>query len=36
MLNNPIVKTVLVCLGVIVFCKMVAPKIPVVGKYISL
>jgi len=36
MMNNPIVKTVLTVLAVILFCKFVAPKVPVVGKYISI
>ena len=36
LLSNPIVKGVLLVLGVIVFCKFIAPKIPVVGKYISI
>jgi len=35
-LSNPIVKAVATVFAVIVFCKFVAPKIPVVGKYISL
>jgi len=36
MFSNPIVKTVLTVLAVIAFCKLVAPKIPVVGPYISI
>lgn len=35
-LNKPIVKAVAVVFGVILFCKYVAPKIPVVGKYLSI
>jgi hypothetical protein len=35
-MSNPIVKAVLTILAVIVFCKLVAPRIPVVGKYISI
>ncbi len=35
-MNNPIVKSVLLVLGIVLFCKYVAPKIPVVGSYISL
>lgn len=34
--KNPIVQGIATVLGVILFCKYVAPKIPVVGKYISL
>ena len=36
MLKNPIVQSVLTVLAVIVFCKLVAPKIPVIGSYISI
>ncbi len=36
MIKNPIVQGVLTVFGVILFCKFVAPKIPVIGKYISL
>ncbi len=35
-MNNPIVKGVLLVLGVVLFCKFVAPKIPVVGQYITI
>jgi len=36
MLKNPILQGILTVFGVILFCKYVAPKIPVFGKYISL
>jgi hypothetical protein len=36
MFSNPIVKTVLTVVAVVLFMKFVAPKIPVVGKYLTL
>ena len=35
-IKNPIVQGVLTVFAVILFCKYVAPKIPVVGPYISI
>jgi hypothetical protein len=36
MFSNPIVKTVLTVIAVVLVMKYVAPKIPVVGSYISI
>jgi hypothetical protein len=36
MFNNPVVKTVLTVVAVVLFLKYVAPRIPVVGGYISI
>jgi hypothetical protein len=36
MLSNPLVKTVVTVIAVVLFMKYLAPKIPVVGKYLTL
>ena len=35
-MNNPLVKSIALIIGIVLFCKYVAPKIPVVGKYITI
>ena len=35
-MNNPLVKSLLLIVGVVLFMKYVAPKIPVVGTYLTI